>query len=349
MSGIRERLLMRLLGSRYFRLSLEEGAFLNRLGLRYPRYRPHHYMLYELHPKFVSASGLNRHNDLGMRGNDVKIQKADGIFRIVCMGESTTYSTGIDDDKKTYPSRLEYHLSSLFPQGKFEVLNFGVGGYTTAENLLNYHFRIRPLKPDLIVYYFTHNDVHPRRFPKISADYREYSKSWFEKTSTKGLGFGREVTGYVRRYEEIKGAASNIRTNGPETFSNNMRSLVSLVESWGTALLFVLPPYFDIDNAKFPEYESGRSSLREADWGRFGVYQHRNEIMKICRESEAKIYDLQQDLPYPEVKVRGPGEHPLYLDMVHYNEKGCDLMGKHVANAVVSLFRDKFLNGASHG
>lgn len=129
-------------------------------ALRVPplAYRPHPYMLYELNPNWTSSDGKTHHNSLGFRGREVAPRKRPGCVRIVCMGESTTYCTGIADDRDTYPARLEAHLRALHPNRDIEVVNAGIGGFTSIENLLRFHFHVAPLTPDLVIYYYTHND-----------------------------------------------------------------------------------------------------------------------------------------------------------------------------------------------
>ena len=43
-----------------------------------------------------------------------------------------------------------------------EVINGGVGGYSSYQTLMNIQFRVLPLNPDLIVIYQGYNDIHTR-------------------------------------------------------------------------------------------------------------------------------------------------------------------------------------------
>ena len=256
-----------------------------------PIYRPHHYMLYELAPNYVSADGLTHHNSYGFRGAEFQIEKPASVCRIVCMGESTTYSTGIKDDAQTYPARLAAHLSRDQSEREIEVLNAGVGGYTSAENLLQFIFRVQPLQPDIVVFYYTHNDVHPRRLPTLSRDYREYSKAWHQSPFEK-FGLGRfalrvadmarrqspSLSRKVRRLDEYKGRirAAHVEDNPPTSFHANMGSLALLARGWGIRMLFVNPSY------RFLEQENP-----ELTWDLVskGVSEHRLSLSESPRNS----------------------------------------------------------------
>lgn len=312
------------------------GVLARLFGLDEAIYRPHPYTLYELNPNWRSRSARSRHNSLGFRGPEILREKPKNRFRIVCMGESTTYCTGIDDDAATYPARLAAHLSALRPNRDIEVINAGVGGYTSLENLLRYHFHVEPLAPDLIVYYYSHNDVHPRRFRNISRDYREYSRSWFEPHFGGGL-YGRierrralasgDIGNMVRRYNENVGRreSANVASNPPVAFRANMTALAVLARAVGTRVLFVNPPYRYLARlAAGDTIGVNRVAL--------GVHEHRRIIEEIASEHDCTIYDLARDMPYPSDPAAFPNEH--YLDPVHVNEKGADLMGRLIATAM---------------
>lgn len=314
------------------------GPIARLFGVRGSTYRPHPYTLYELNPEWRSADGRARHNALGFRGAEVSPKKPAGRIRIVCMGESTTYCAGIEDDNATYPARVEAHLRARRPDLDIEVVNAGVAGYTSIENLLRYHFHIAPLSPDLVVFYYTHNDVHPRRFPHLSCDYREYSRSWYEPPFGGGLrGWVARrrniatgnINNLVRRYDEFAGhrQAANIANNAADAFRANVTALALLARHAGVQLLLVNPPYRDLW-----KFMSGNTE--RANPAYLAVFEHRCIIEDIGERLGCAIYDLARDMPYPADPKAFPNEY--YMDSVHVNEKGADLMGRLVAEAVIA-------------
>jgi lysophospholipase L1-like esterase len=326
-----------LLGDRALLRTGGPGPVARAFGLRAPIYRPHPYTLYELSPDWRSTDGRSRHNSLGFRGAEVSVDKPASRIRIVCMGESTTYCTGIGDDDMTYPARLEAHLRNRRPGLDIEVINAGVGGYTSIENLLHCHFRVVPLAPDLIVSYYTHNDVHPRRMPRLSRDYREYSRSWYEPpfgggirgwtARRRNLASG-DIGSLVRRYDEYAGQrhSANVLNNPPEAFRANVRALAVVAHAAGAKLLFVSPPY------RNPRAPDGINVHVNPAYN--AVFEHRSIVEMIGAELGFAVYDLARDMPYPVDPHAFPNEH--YLDPVHVSEKGADLMGHLVAEAVLA-------------
>lgn len=123
------------------------------------RYSPHQYLGYIPTPNFVK--GENRNNALGFRGEEISLVKPDGAYRIVAVGGSTTYSVDVDDYRDSYPHQLEDYLRE---QGfdHIEVINAGVGSYSSFQNFINIQFRVLPVQPDLIIVYQGYNDIHAR-------------------------------------------------------------------------------------------------------------------------------------------------------------------------------------------
>lgn len=304
-----------------------------------PLFVPHHYHLYDLRPGLVTNGGLTHHNSYGFRGPEFVCERTPGRPRIIAIGESTTYCTGIADDDATYPARLQVHLGAGGVEA--EVLNGGVPGFTSAEVLIRYLFKVQPLQPDLVIYYFTHNDVHPRRFPTLSRDYREYSRVWLPRHLSAAARAKRllrrllgaeinrplEIGDVVRRYDEMAPGgrpAANVERNGPTFFRENLRSLAMVATGYGARMLFVLPPYRGVNGA------SGDCTTDNPAWR--GVHEHRQVAAAVAREFHQGVYDLAADMPY--VQEGPPGEY--YLDRTHVNERGADLMARLIAGAIAA-------------
>lgn len=129
-------------------------------------YTPHHYLGYMTTPNYITEKNI--HNSLGFRGEEFSVEKASNTYRIVTIGGSTTYGTGVEDYRQSYPALLEDYLQA---QGynTVEVINAGVGGYTSYESLMNIQFRVLPLQPDLLIIYQGLNDSHSRLVYPVEA------------------------------------------------------------------------------------------------------------------------------------------------------------------------------------
>jgi lysophospholipase L1-like esterase len=304
------------------------------LNLPAVRFRPHPYTLYELNPDWRSVSGRSRHCSRGFRGADVAMPKPEGRFRIVCMGESSTYCVGIENDEQTYPARLEVHLKALMPGTELDVINAGVPGYTSIENLLRLQFHVLPLKPDLIVYYYTHNDVHARTMAGLSRDYREYSRSWFEPHDDYGI-VGRinrrralakgVIANLVRGGGKRGRSPSNIPHNPPDAFRANLTAFATIAQAFGVSVLFVNPNY----SLRGGDQAEGRDGL----YGR-AVQEHRKVVEEVSHAVGAGLCDIVGKVPYPDDPNAFPSD--CYIDSAHFNESGADRAAEAVAEAIAA-------------
>lgn len=116
---------------------------------------------------YVPDPDYEGHNGLGYRGPEIAIPKPQGIYRIVSMGGSTTYSTGTTEEE-SYPAFLESILRDDYGYSNIEVINAGVSGYTSWEILSSFAFRVLELEPDMLIYYGALNDLTVREW--LSSD-----------------------------------------------------------------------------------------------------------------------------------------------------------------------------------
>jgi lysophospholipase L1-like esterase len=108
-------------------------------------------------------------NSAGFRDHEYKVAKPDGIFRIIALGDSTTAGNGIADVDMTYTKLLEKLLNAENQSGKhYEVLNFGVGGYHTMQEVETLRVKGLEYNPDLVLLTFCMNDLDLNADGKVS-------------------------------------------------------------------------------------------------------------------------------------------------------------------------------------
>jgi lysophospholipase L1-like esterase len=147
-----------------------------RLG-EFERFRAHRHLGFCLAADY--RKGNNRHNALGLRGEELAIGKPAGTVRIVCCGGSTTYGEGVFYDYKlSMPYLLEQVLRGEGHQ--VEVINAGCPGWTTLETLINFETRLLELQPDYIVVCHGINDALTRIVWPHSAYRADYS-GWLRR------------------------------------------------------------------------------------------------------------------------------------------------------------------------
>ena len=92
-----------------------------------------------------------RINAAGFRGPEIAPDK-HGRFRIVALGESQTFGPTLRDGEKPWPELLQALFAQHASCGRtIEVVNAGTEAYTLEDNLVRLRRDILPLRPDLIL------------------------------------------------------------------------------------------------------------------------------------------------------------------------------------------------------
>jgi len=94
-------------------------------------------------------------NSLGYRGREIDAQNRSGRIRLMCIGDSFTYGSYVDDDQ-TLPAQLERALRGTgYP---VDVINAGVGGTTIVDQLYVLKKSAR-VDVDIVLLVFSENDI----------------------------------------------------------------------------------------------------------------------------------------------------------------------------------------------
>lgn len=118
-------------------------------------------------------------NSAGLRDRERSLKKPARTRRVVVLGDSYIEAFNVPLEK-TFTAYLEAHLNRCGRDRDWqaEVLNFGVGGYGTAQELLTYRLHARHYEPDVVLLaVYTSNDVannHPRLNPASSRHLSPY-------------------------------------------------------------------------------------------------------------------------------------------------------------------------------
>ncbi|HOW96191.1 MAG TPA: SGNH/GDSL hydrolase family protein [Kiritimatiellia bacterium] len=98
-----------------------------------------------------------RSNNLGFRDRDHTLEKEPAVVRLVVLGDSLTMGLFVDRTDAVFTSVLE---QSLAGRGKrVEVMNFGVSGYNTRQEVAMLIEKGLFYRPDVVVLAYCLNDV----------------------------------------------------------------------------------------------------------------------------------------------------------------------------------------------
>jgi hypothetical protein len=96
-------------------------------------------------------------NSLGLRGAEPAIPKPPGTFRVLCLGDDSTFASGMPE-AETFCSRLQTELAGRLAPS-VEVINAGVPDYCPLLSYLQFRHELLLLQPDLVVLNFDMSDV----------------------------------------------------------------------------------------------------------------------------------------------------------------------------------------------
>lgn len=315
---------------------------------------PHRYLGYAGAPNLVD--GPNRHNSLGLRGEEIVTPKPPGEFRIACLGASTTYSIFVRDYRLSYPGLLETELRER-GYDDVTVINAGIPAWSSYETLINYLLLIQDLEPDLLIIHQAFGDVAarmvwpPEAYKGDNSGYylarlaaREPSR-WAHSAllrilmveSGKGLpasAFGNSVydeasTSYYLEFVRQRMLRTYPRgiftevsplqmfeANLPLYFRRNTRNLLAAARRAGTRVL-VMGFAYNPDIEGFFSIDG----FSEATDG------HNRILAELAEEFDVPFFDLQPVLP-KEFSYWG-------ADGIHVNEAGAALKAQLVADVLV--------------
>ena len=169
---------------------------------------------------------LVTYNERGLRDRPI-LPKAEGEYRILALGDSVTFGSGVPQHE-IFTSRLEQVLPGRLRR-PVRVINSGVGGYNTVQEVTYFKRDGMTLQPDLVLLTYVGNDIEENRGP---------FNPWAEPKSIKDLVmkmlgklWSYRLVHHTYRYavlRQVKAQSSNPLQDG-EGWRRSMSSLDELV------------------------------------------------------------------------------------------------------------------------
>ena len=193
---------------------------------------------------------------------------------VICVGESSTWGTGSSSRLTTWPKELGRLLTAM--DRRIVVLNAGMPGYTTVENLQLLSLRLLKYRPEAVIYMGFRNDVV---FYATSlgneADLNFYPRPLGGLPSGPLTNFmmrsslaGRLVTmagnrlGLDRQGVPIPRAGAHLTARGVQTLGDQIALMAALARRHSVRLLWVDQPLNRSAVADLEPLEEGRDVLR---------------------------------------------------------------------------------------
>lgn len=301
-------------------------------------------------------------NRFGFRGDEIDKQKADNTIRIFFMGGSSIYGDRTEFEY-THARIFEKALQKRYPRRKIEVLNAGFHWYTTEHSLIDYLFKIREFKPDIIIIMHGINDLvrsfSPSRF--AFGSYRDDYSHYYGAVSN--LVFARRIfripcfiskfiqffhNVFFSDFRDMSSLSAlplkEITVNdfpSLESFERNYNTFLDIVKADGVVLIVVTQPTLYKNNLDilerrkivFPSFfcnigQSKPSILSmEKGMGRFN-----STLKMLAKIKSAYLIDLASVFPK---------NLDYFIDDCHYTKNGHSF----IANVLFQFFIENDILG----
>ena len=252
----------------------------------------------------------------GFRGEnyDFKVKKAADAFRIVCVGDSSTYGDSVRDNQ-TFSAMLQQRLRKRFPDRTVEVVNAGVPGYTSHQARRYVEYELLKLSPDVIVVMVGANDYIPASGKIADKDRPQVSVTVAQL---------RKMFGRLRTYQLLAAVVNPLREVmydteieldseghelvpmrvGRKDFVKNLKTIATMDDRHRCrTVLMTVPHIFDEEH---PLNEDTRRAAKESD-------AELLDLAKRMKEIQGQGTDLYQpDGGHPS--VRGHAEIATMLE-----------------------------------
>jgi hypothetical protein len=315
----------------------ELGMLVNKTHEEFIKYKGHPFLAYTGNPatEYVENNEVKKttqFNNMGFVGEDFKYEKAKDVIRIACIGGSTT--------ERGYPAITEYELNKFFHASlNFEVMNFGVSGWTSANSLTNFILNVREFNPDYVLIHHGWNEDKIRNTPenlfrtdyshaltyfhepeiidkvpiRISVLYRILKNKYSHTPDWMFLG---DAT-ILKNRPKTEQSCGNIKELNP--FIRNIETIIKLCLQSKTKVILSTQPF----------------SLTINDRSSISIEQANNAIRKLCSKYKEDVIFLDLDSA-----VTGH-MNDIFTDLAHMNITGNYFKGAEFARVLINDITEK--------
>lgn len=240
---------------------------------------------------FLEYGGTS--NRLGYRDRDHPRTKPPGTYRIVVLGDSIAAGYRIPRTADAFPARLEEILRA---EGlPVDVLNFGVTGYNTEQEVETLRARALDFSPDLVLMAYCHNDRRPPD-PRILQALREVGarRRTLPLTETERLLVHSALYRFLR-FAVLDARPEDVAASGQHnTVEPSLRELAELAKAHRFEVLLAVFPYlpklYERDHAR--EHDHLENLARELGF-------HPLDLRPAFRDCRAGAEKLRFDRYHP--------------------------------------------------
>lgn len=301
------------------------------------RRSPHPYLLYQNNPNF-KINNQSEHNKFSLRNKEWDHETFKNSYKILTIGGSTTYATGVTRDN-SWAHSLQIELNKHIPNTL--VMNAGLGYATSAELLSHYIFRNRYLKPDMVIIHTGFNDCLTLLEKDYNPEYTHFRNSWspvktrtYEETLLKssfikflyawwlrGYGLNNELTNNVISIHP-NDALNNAKKQEPIGFSRNLKLLIRQIKLDGAKIILAPVPIASKEvYSLLPQHQRYTKSHYDA------IQTSLQKSYTIIKSQSSTVDSYISNFEI---------EDKYFIDHVHLNKEGQKLKAKVFSEAILN-------------
>jgi lysophospholipase L1-like esterase len=283
--------------------------------------------------RYTNSRGQEfRINSKGFVGPEFDDQPRPGVYRIIALGDSCTFGTGLW--QSNYSSILERLVNREAPSRRFEVINAGIEGYNSTFALSRIRDELLRYGPHLVIIYIGWNDLM-KTDPEHASRVDEYS--WLAEL----LDWSYLIKAYKRLLfvnlrplllrpssAEDPGDARAFDSFVPARYRSNLEGMIRLLRRHGVEVLLVTLPTVarpgmtgeDLRRAGvfFPYFAGAYGVSRLLSLHR----AYNRTIVEVGRREGVEVVDLVA--AFEPIKERTT----YFWDTMHPSEKGHALIAE---------------------
>ncbi|MBN2385153.1 hypothetical protein JXQ70_19945 [bacterium] len=280
-------------------------------------------------------------NSQGFRSREYKRKKDENVFRVVALGDSSTFGWGVDTEYM-FTSVLEDRLNEVESGLDYEVLNFGMPGYSSEHGLEVFKHVVDGLEPDLVLVSFGANDC--RFTHQTHRELMAREETW--------IGAARHFLRYFKTYKFMRKLilkihdplnpsrleqrpavmSSSTRAVPPSDFQGNLEFFLSESRQLGAQVIFMSvcspPEYIEVVEQVAQKAQVPFINIHELLFSHYDRIKGK-EIYRAMVEYYERLYGHEKMAERESLYITVDGCHP--------NMIGHSLIAETVLAAMIEL------------
>ena len=312
--------------------------------------------------RLTNSQGFSSSGDFNFFYNK---EKPDDLYRVIILGGSTVEGDGAEDISSNLASHLKKRLSKRI--SNIEVINAGVGGYRSRQQLLYYITELYLYNPDLVIFYDGWNDLQFARettynmselttnttatnlsnnillknsYSTIASIKRTFFLTFHSFSNLiSGTGFGEILRRFSYIFNNIKQKEDNTQQKinyekAAESHILNINYAIMFSEKNNISFAYFLQPLMGVDGREINQIES--------DLFKNQTFEDRKEYYSIIRKSLKILKDEYDKIgkvcinDISKTALKNTENLRVYEDSGHLLSKGNFYVAKKINDELLS-------------